>query len=162
MLVVRLLVLGGTAWLGRCIVGTAVALGHEVTCLARGASGEPVDGVPLVRADRDSDGAYDDVAVKDWDAVVDVARQPGHVRRAVGALAGSTAGYLFVSSGNVYADHRTPGQDETGRLLAPLDHDVMESMETYGEAKAACERHVLQAMGTERAGGDRRSRGRRR
>jgi len=68
----------------------------------------------------------------------------------VGALAGSTAGYLFVSSGNVYADHRTPGQDETGRLLAPLDHDVMESMETYGEAKVACERHVLQAMGTER------------
>ena len=44
--------------------------------------------------------------------------------------------------GNVYADHRTIGQDESAPLLAPLDGDVMESMESYGAAKVACEQQV--------------------
>jgi nucleoside-diphosphate-sugar epimerase len=147
---VRLLVLGGTAWLGRCIVSTALRLGHEVTCLARGASGDPPEGAVFVRADRGHDGALDAVAAKDWDAVVDVARQPGHVRRAVQALAGRSTLYFFVSSGNVYADHSTPGQDEDGPLLAPLHGDVMESMQTYGEAKVACEQHVVRGLGPDR------------
>ena len=147
---VRLLVLGGTAWLGRCIVSTALRLGHEVTCLARGASGDPPEGAAFVRADRGHDGAYDAVAATDWDAVVDVARQPGHVRRAVEVLAANSTLYLFVSSGNVYADHSTPGQDENGPLLAPLRGDVMESMQTYGEAKVACEQHVVRGLGADR------------
>ena len=150
MIVVRFLVLGGTAWLGRCIVSTALRLGHEVICLARGASGDPPPGAVFVRADRGHDGAYDAVAARDWDAVVDVGRQPGHVRRAVGALAGTSTLYLLVSSGNVYADHSTPGQDENGPLLAPLRGDVMESTQSYGEAKVACEQHVLRALGPDR------------
>jgi 2'-hydroxyisoflavone reductase len=55
VMLVRLLVLGGTAWLGRCIVSTALMLGHEVTCLARGASGAPPEGAVFVRADRGHD-----------------------------------------------------------------------------------------------------------
>jgi 2'-hydroxyisoflavone reductase len=149
--VVRLLVLAGTAWLGRCIVSTAVELGHDVTCLARGASGDPPDGAVFVRADRSHGTAYEEVATEKWDGVVDVARQPGHVRSAAEALAGRTSLYVFVSSGNVYADHSTPGRDEDGALLAPLRGDVMETMESYGEAKVACEHHVLQGMGRDRA-----------
>src|SRR5918997_1505609 len=96
------------AGLGRRIVSTAVELGHDVTCLARGASGEPPDGAVLVRADRRDGAAYEGVATQTWDGVVDVARQPGQVRSAVEALADRTSLYVFVSSGSVYADHSTP------------------------------------------------------
>jgi 2'-hydroxyisoflavone reductase len=56
-----------------------------------------------------------------------------------------------VSSGNAYADHSTPDQDEHGPLLAPLGREVTESMRSYGEAKVACEQHVVRALGPDRA-----------
>ena len=83
----RLLVLGGTAWLGGTIARVALERGHEVTCLARADTGTPPAGAALGRADRDTPAAYRDVVGGEWDVVVDVARQPGQVRRAVGALA---------------------------------------------------------------------------
>ena len=147
----RMLLLGGTAWLGGQVVATALADGHEVTCLARGVSGRVPDGAQVVVADRTRPGAYDDVAGRTWDVVLDVARQPGQVRGAVRALAGRTGTWVFVSSGNAYADHRDPGQDEDAPLLPPLDGDVMETMETYGEAKVACEQAVLRGLGADRA-----------
>jgi 2'-hydroxyisoflavone reductase len=147
----KLLVLGGTAWLGGTIAEEAAALGHEVVCLARGSSGPAPDGVRLLQADRDDPKALDAVVGERWDAVADVARQPGHVRRAAAALAPVAARYLFVSTGNVYADQRTLGQDEDGPLLEPLESDVMGSMEEYGPAKVACEHAVLGAFGPERA-----------
>lgn len=147
----RLLVLGGTAWLGRCVAETAVERGHQVTCLARGESGAAPSGAAFKRADRDGSDAYREVAREEWDAVIDVSRQPGQVRRATTALAGRSGLFVFVSSGNVYADHATPGSDESAALLPALAVDVMESMETYGEAKAACERHVLNAFGPDRS-----------
>jgi len=82
----RILVLGGTAWLGGEIVREALRRGHEVTALARGDAGVVPHGAAFVRADRDELGAYDEVAGVAWDAVVDVARQPGHVRGALAAL----------------------------------------------------------------------------
>ena len=146
----RLLVLGGTAWLGGYLTATALERGHHVTCLARGESGTVPEGAALIRADRDHPEAYDQVSQQDWDVVVDVSRQPGHVVRAVTALERRSESFVFVSSGNVYADHGTPGDDESAALLPALVGDVMESMETYGEAKVACERHVLAAFGTDR------------
>lgn len=147
----RLLVLGGTAWLGGQVAQAAVSRGDEVTCLARGASGSLPAGIRWVRADRTQPDAYRAVVGQDWDVVLDVSRQPGQVRGAVAALAGRTSHWVFVSSGNVYADHSTPGGDETGRLLPSFQGEVMESMETYGQAKVACEQHVLAAMGADRA-----------
>ena len=147
----RLLLLGGTAWLGRQVVSSALSRGHDVTCLARGVSGQVPDGAEVVVADRSAPGAYDEVAGREWDVVLDVARQPGQVRSAVAALASRTASWVFVSSGNAYADHRAPGQDERAPLLAPLEGDVMETMETYGEAKVACEQAVLRGVGPDRA-----------
>ncbi|HSS67837.1 MAG TPA: oxidoreductase [Nocardioidaceae bacterium] len=146
----RILVLGGTAWLGGEIARAALSAGHEVTCLARGESGSVPDGAQLVQADREQASAYDAVASQDWNLVADVSRQPGQVRSACAALTGRAARYGFVSTGNVYADHGTPGTDESAELLAPLDGDVMESLETYGEAKVACEQAVLGAFGPER------------
>ncbi len=147
----RLLVLGGTAWLGRALVDTALELGHAVTCLARGAAGSPPGGAHFVLADRDEPGAYDAVSAERWDVVLDVSRQPGHVRRAVAALEPSSGTFVLISSGNVYADHRTVGGDESTPLLQALESDVMADMSTYGEAKVACEQAVMAGFGPGRS-----------
>jgi nucleoside-diphosphate-sugar epimerase len=145
----RLLLLGGTAWLGHRIAATALERGHRVTCLARG-DGIP-DGATLVRADRDDPAALEAVARERWDAVIDVARQPGHVRRAVAALEPVAERYLFVSSCSVYASQARVGADESEPTFEPLEADVMESPEDYGRAKVACERAVLEGFGAERS-----------
>ena len=139
---VHILMLGGTAFLGRAITTAAIDRGHDVTCLARG-SADPPAGATFVRADRDTDGALAPVAGTEWDAVIDVSRQPGQVRRAAAEL--RTRHWVFVSTGNVYADHGTLERNEDAALLEPLAVDVMESMEMYGEAKVACENAVRSA-----------------
>jgi 2'-hydroxyisoflavone reductase len=145
----RFLILGGTAWLGGHVASTALERGHEVTCLARGSAVPP--GAALIRADRTGPDAYDQMARRQWDVVVDVSRQPGQVDGAVRALADCASFFVFVSSGNVYADQSVPRQAEDSPLLPPLDSDVMHSMDTYGEAKVACEQHVQRHFGPDRA-----------
>jgi nucleoside-diphosphate-sugar epimerase len=145
----RLLVLGGTGWLGSAIVTTALAGGHEVTCLTRG-SGIP-DGATHVTADRDELDALTAVTGARWDAVIDVARQPGHVRRAARALEPVAERYLFVSSCSVYASQALVGGDETVPTLEPLEADTMATGADYGAAKVACERAVLEAFGDDRS-----------
>ncbi len=122
--------------LGREVASAAVERGHAVTCLARGTSPAP-DGAAFVVADRDDAEGLTPVASEKWDAVIDLSRQPGQVRRAVREL--STRHWVFISSGNVYADFSHIEQDENAATLAPLTTDVMEDMSTYGEAKVACE-----------------------
>ncbi|HET8604333.1 MAG TPA: NAD-dependent epimerase/dehydratase family protein [Marmoricola sp.] len=136
----RMLLLGGTAWLGAEIARAARDDGWEVTCLARGASGDAPEGVQLVRADRTSAAAYEPVADTAWDAVVDVARQPGQVRSAVAALGDRAAHWSFISTGNVYADLAIPLTEDSA-LRPPLAGDVA-GMEEYGEGKVACEEAV--------------------
>ena len=96
-----LLVLGGTAWLGREVAGAARALGQDVTVLARGESGPPPPDVEVVRADRGDPAAYDSVRDREWDVVVDVSRQPSHVAGALDALGPGAASWVFVSSASV-------------------------------------------------------------
>ena len=145
----RLLVLGGTAWLGREVVTSALAAGDDVVCLARGASGDVPGGAVLVRGDRDQPSAYDGLEGR-FDAVVDLARQPGHVRGAAAALEDRCDRYLFVSSGSVYADTSRPGLPVDAELHPPLAADRMTSIEEYGSAKVACEAAVLHTFGASR------------
>src|SRR5918996_1382968 len=95
----EILVLGGTAWVGREIARAALARGHNVTCLARGESGAAAEGATLVQADRTAPGAYDELA-KDWDAVFDVQWQPGMVKSALAALQDRAKHWTYVSSVN--------------------------------------------------------------
>ncbi len=140
-----ILILGGTAWLGGHLARAGLAAGHDVTCLARGESGSVPDGARFVRGDRTTSEGYAGLSpVREWDLVVDVSRQPRQVRTALAALSGRTRNWAFVSSGSVYADHSTPGDDEGARLLPALTSDVG-SDEEYGRAKVACEALVTAA-----------------
>ena len=142
----RILVLGGTAWLGGEVARQALAAGHEVTCLARGESGSVPAGATSVRADRTEPDAYREVADTSWDLVVDVSRQPGHVRTAVAALADRAEHWVLVSTGSVYADHATAGAGPDAALLPALDDDLA-SAEDYGPGKVACEQLSREARG---------------
>ena len=138
----KLLVLGGTLFLSRAVAAEAVARGHEVTCAARGRSGEVPEGARLVSLDRDRPdwAGLDD----DWDAVVDVARSPRWVREALEQLAGRAPHWTFVSTISVYADtttrHGTP--DTLPLLEAAHDEAEQDTPEGYGAAKVACEELV--------------------
>lgn len=144
----ELLVLGGTGWLSGEVAAAALARGHTVTCVARGTS--VLKSARAVSADRDREDALAAVCATRWEAVIDVARQPGQVRRAVRDLERVAAHYLFVSTVSVYASHELPGADERAARLPPLEADEMSGPEDYGSAKVACEDAVLAGFGADR------------
>src|SRR5262245_9533764 len=99
----RVLVLGGTRFLGGAVVDAALAAGHHVTTLTRGMSGEPPGGVDARHGDRSTVEGLAVLAGDGWDVCVDTS---GFVPRDVGlsawALAGRVGHYVFVSTVNVY------------------------------------------------------------
>jgi len=145
----RILILGGTVFLSRTVAELAVARGFEVWCGCRGASGPLPEGVRHVRLDRDDPDCFDPLAGERFDAVIDVARRPSQVRRALRALTDRVSHWTFVSTASVYADHGTPYQRvDNAPLLPPADPDADETdPELYGPLKVTCEAAVRTARG---------------
>ena len=145
----RILILGGTAFLGRAVAVHAISAGHDVICAARGSAGPVAPGATLIQVDRSVPGGLDPLAGQHFDAVIDVARVPSQIRRALAELAGRVGHWTFVSSGSVYADQSTPGQRvDTAPLMAaapPEMDDPSVSSEAYGQCKVAGEEAVLAA-----------------
>jgi 2'-hydroxyisoflavone reductase len=135
----RMLVLGGTQFLGRHVVDAALDHGHDVTLFNRGQTRpELFPNVEKLRGDRDGDlGALHG---RDFDAVVDTSGYvPRIVRETIDAL-GDVGHYTFVSSVSVYASLATPPTEQSP--LAQLREPTEEWREAYGELKALCEEVV--------------------
>lgn len=143
----KLLVLGGTRFLGRHLVEAALPRGHELTLFNRGrAAPELFAEVEQLRGDRD--GELTPLRGRRWDAVVDTCGYlPRVVRRSVELLAGAVERYLFVSSISVYADPALPGQDERAARARLPASDCEDILNHYGALKAACEDEVVAGLG---------------
>ncbi|HEX8219163.1 MAG TPA: NAD-dependent epimerase/dehydratase family protein [Chloroflexia bacterium] len=142
----KLLIIGGTRFLGYYITEDALERGHEVTLFNRGQSApEAFPQAEHIRGDRDAD--VDLLAGRQWDAVVDTS---GYFPRIVGKsaqlLADAVPHYTFVSSISAYDDTLSPGADEDAPLQTLEDPTVEEVRgDTYGGLKALCEQVVQQA-----------------
>jgi 2'-hydroxyisoflavone reductase len=144
----RILVLGGTRFVGRAFVDAARARGHELTLFNRGRTNAELH-ASVERILGDRDGGLGALAGRTWDAVMDPS---GFFPRVVGAsahaLAGSAGRYLFVSTISVYAEPLARGADETAPRVRLADPGVEElSGENYGGLKAICEERVHEAFG---------------
>lgn len=151
----KLLIIGGTRFLGRYLVASALANNHEVTLFNRGRyTSEPV--VETIQGDRNKD--LEKLKGRRWDAVIDTCGMlPSAVKAAVGVLSDSIDTYTFISTQNVYADVSTPGADESSPLksLTPEQLEEANAIDTtgepsygslYGGLKAHCEQAAEQVM----------------
>ena len=145
----KLLVLGGTKFLGRHAVDAALAGGHEVTIFTRGQTNpELFPEVEHLQGNRDGD--LDALRVGSWDGVVDTSGYvPRIVRQSAELLHDHVGRYVFVSSISVYDDFSAP-PSETSPVAELEDPATEEVMEHYGALKAACEQ-VVEAIYGERS-----------
>ena len=144
----KLLIIGGTRFLGRALVDEAQAGGHEITLFNRGQSNPALfPSVEQIRGDRD--GGLAALAGRRWDAVIDTCGYvPRIVRDSAAFLAGAVDHYTFISSMSVYAGPFPAGLDESGAVGVITDETIEEiTGETYGPLKALCESAATDAMG---------------
>ncbi len=144
----RLLVLGGTRFLGRAVVDEAIRRGYDVTTFSRGLSGEPPPGAEALHGDRTSFNDLLRLADRDFDAVIDTTViAPAHVGAAARLLADHVGHYTYVSTISVYRDRPREPVNETSPILdCPADATGTEETLGYGELKAGSERAVAAAL----------------
>lgn len=136
----RILILGGTRFVGRHIAQTALDRGHDVTLFNRGRS--DADALPEAThlvGHRDKDLSA--LSEGEWDATIDVsAYVAGQVRNAIGALGDRAGDYTLISTISVYrADVPNRGFTENAPLLDPAWDEEYDATK-YGELKVGCER----------------------
>ncbi|MEU8074846.1 NAD-dependent epimerase/dehydratase family protein [Catellatospora citrea] len=137
----RLLILGGTRFLGRALATDAVGRGWQVTAFHRGVSAAPPAGVAAVLGDRTQPGDLAPLTHRAWDAVIDTWDGPPQVvARSAAALEPACGRYVHVSSRSVYRDLST-------RRLTELSPLVSVDGDTFGARKAAAEHAVLATYG---------------
>ena len=145
----RILVLGGTSFVGRAIVADALQTGADVTLFNRGKTGKDLfPGVTRLIGDRDT-GDYAALRDGSWDAVVDITGYvPRHVAQAMDALDDRVGRYLFISSHAVYRKQEPePGSTEDAPRRPPVRDTEELGNDTYGPLKVACEDDVVARYG---------------
>ncbi len=156
----KLLILGGTVFLGRHLVEAGRSRGHEVTLFHRGRSGADLFR-DLEHLTGDRYGDLSALEGRAWDAVIDTCGYtPAAVRASAGALADGAGHYTFVSSVSVYAENPPEGGDEQA-AVGSLSEDELQQAEqlaaesgasapglgaAYGPLKALCEQAAEDAM----------------
>jgi 2'-hydroxyisoflavone reductase len=148
---VKVLVIGGTQFIGRHVVEKLLAANHEVTLFNRGKTGPTVfPDVPLILADRTSNELPNLKPLRqNWDAVIDLcAYYPLDVSRLLSILNGHTGRYTLCSSVSAYEASKmlgpTPVMDESSPLRECSPEEATDTtMATYGERKAECERVAM-------------------
>ena len=147
----RILILGGTQFLGRHIVETLLAAGHAVSVLNRGVTRDELPAqVERLRGDRDEGPpGLQALMGQTWDACVDASGYtPRQVRASAEALHANVQRYVFISAVSVYGDPQDRPVRETHPRMAPADEHVIDvNGETYGALKVACENTVQQLYG---------------
>jgi 2'-hydroxyisoflavone reductase len=143
----RILVLGGTVFLGRHIVEAALSRGHEVTLFNRGQSNPGLfPDVETIHGDRERD--LERLARRSWDAVIDTSGYiPRIVSASVTALRGEVPHYTFISTISVYERLPEPRADEDTPLDTLPDSSSEDVMAHYGPLKALCEAEVRAVYG---------------
>jgi 2'-hydroxyisoflavone reductase len=147
---VRILVFGGTRFVGRAVVEQLLARGHELTLLNRGQSAPDLfPGVARLTLDR-RDVTRETLGSGSWDVVVDMnAYFPREIEAAVAALRGRVRRYVMCSTGSVYTGLESYPISEDAPLYACTPEQAEDpGMETYGARKAECERR-LRALAAE-------------
>ena len=147
----RILILGGTGFIGPHMVREALRRGHEVELFNRGRTNDELfPDLTLYKGDRDNGlGALEG---GQWDAVIDNSGYvPRHVEDSARLLASAASHYLFISTISVYGDMSGPIDEDTA--TGTLDDESVEEVtgETYGPLKALCERRVIDEFGDARS-----------
>jgi nucleoside-diphosphate-sugar epimerase len=141
----RLLVLGGTGFVGGAVVAEAVRRGWSVTVFNRGLHGTVPEGVRRLRGDRTREDGLDALADGEWDVTVDTwDGAPRAVLDSARALAERTGHYGYVSSRSVYREPVALGVDETAPIV-DASPDALDG--GYPELKAGGERAVTEVFG---------------
>ena len=147
----RILLLGGTGFIGPHLVHEALARGHHVAMLNRGRRTPNQNAgdfarVEALRGDRSQPDAYAGLAGTRWDAVIDTATNLQWTREAVSALKGATGRYMYVSSTGVFLPYRTVDISEDGPV--PLTDTPPQTPPSYGVLKAQSENLVREGFPT--------------
>lgn len=146
----RILVLGGTGFIGPHMVSEALRRGHDVTLFNRGRTNNELF-PDLVTLNGDRDNGLDSLKGKNWDVVIDNSGYvPRHVADSARLLASSASHYVYVSTISVYASLANP-VDEDAPLAWIEDESVEEvTNATYGPLKALCEKRAAREFGEDR------------
>ena len=142
----RILILGGTGFIGPHLVRHAVSRGHKVTIFTRGRRDGSMLPAEVERLVGDRNGQLGALEGKQWDAVFDdSATNPNWVRQSAELLKGNVGQYLFTSSTGVYYPYMSKGLDES--TSPALEGDMKDPSASYGVQKAQSEKIVLDTFG---------------